>query len=1554
MKLWGLVSKIWMISFVQILRAIQFRPTMKTFISFSFILLSSLATLNSQILTKENRFVDCAPGSFQFYTASPLATYNWDFGGLGSSSQDTQLWIFPNPGVYTVTVGGFRQDITILSKPQVSIQNTGPTKGCLPFNFKIKQTTSLPIGVTADSFQWFLFPEGSLLRGDSISHTIFGVEPSCDVRLKVFTNLSSCNVDSNFKDYLQMVDTPKINFSVLPSWTCDDSANFTFSNLSTVSIYDTPVYLWSWKQPSPSSFIGKDIGVKNYKNVGGSDTMTLRITTKFGCYRESIQPLRIDTTNFSFTFADTICASKPMGEWQLKISLDSLIYGYQVPVTTSTFYASIVWTDFRYEMGVFDVPTGHYPMTVSKYRLDKPSCFQEETQDVYVINDRPIVRISAAINCNSYMIDTVFVSGWTPNVKSARVEIGYVDQFNGIMRSKTVGVLQSTPYVIDTFYYPNDVDSFFRNGHFGINARAEFSFYGVSCTLETNESYTDTVNFYTWVTSNKMIACLKDTIMFKAFPSPGHQMDSVQWLFDDGSPLLTSIVDSPYHKDTVFHRFLAAGTYKVRAVAYDKKGCSDTSQGFWVSIGDYSPPSLYVDKDTICYNEELRISKIGPEKFENLFFVTDSFREMNCPKDTTVLWKGFNHTGMQTIYLYATNNGCQVVGTDSVYVRGPKFTLDYQLDCSRPDSVFFFIRDTFGIGAAKYNWYFGDTSSPFVTSRDSIDHKFASGDFKIRVDAFDPINPLVCPFYDTVELPIRKVKAVLDDTFFCKYNVARFDPLKSIDYGYQCSDQRFVWQLTWGTSGFLKLYTDTALYLILPADTTSVSLIARAINGCEDTITRRVISSAGNLQFQLNKNFRYGQYYCRPQDTIKVKSSSSTPFKLAKYIWSILKLQNGTETSIDYVTMPPTRPDTFFVIDPIINASDTFIVSHGIQDSALCNIGFVRDTVIFYNDHAQFLCPDTVCENTDNQIRLTTYDPLHVTYSWYKDYVLLPNDTTNILQDRLQIKGGAPTPYIFKIIRSNFTSGCVDSFIDTTVVNLKPRLSFLNTFDASTVRCHPGASTTFSYFDSANTNLHFYWRINGIATGDRPNNPFTISLNPGETVLEGSFTTTYGCKDTWVNRDTVINLKITMTTNKPNICRGDTVIFRLSNMKDVDTLKLTLGDGRDFITTSLANKTNDSFKYYYGNVPLLGDTATINYIASTKGNICPPIFGSFNLFVKSVDASFHVNSGDTMFCFQRVPIQNTSILADSFLWDFGNGTNITDPTKSLNSFDYPSPGTYKIFLYGYRRPENCVDTFSREVTLYPNPVTTAKLAKDTICFGEALNIDFSVSLPNSKLNITPDSLKKGPYSSSPITTYMKENGVVIVESVSENNCRDTVKLFVNVLQPKKIKPFDTIVSQGSKVRLPFVYDSTWRYSWKPALLNPSCVDCSNPEMKFIDSARYLLVYSNTKNCFLDSSIFTIRLYKDILVKFPEAFTPNGDNINDQMCPRGFGMKRLKVFKVYNRLGQLIFLSENEDNCWDGTYKGVLQNQDIYYYTYEAEAYIPGKILKGEGNFILLR
>ena len=61
---------------------------------------------------------------------------------------------------------------------------------------------------------------------------------------------------------------------------------------------------------------------------------------------------------------------------------------------------------------------------------------------------------------------------------------------------------------------------------------------------------------------------------------------------------------------------------------------------------------------------------------------------------------------------------------------------------------------------------------------------------------------------------------------------------------------------------------------------------------------------------------------------------------------------------------------------------------------------------------------------------------------------------------------------------------------------------------------------------------------------------------------------------------------------------------------------------------------------------------------------------------------------------------------------------------------------------------------------------------------------------------------------------------------------------------------------------------------------------------------------------------------------PDAFTPNGDGVNDIFNPVLVGANIIE-FRVYNRWGNMVH--NNPKEGWDGTFNGKKQETDVYNY-----------------------
>jgi len=97
---------------------------------------------------------------------------------------------------------------------------------------------------------------------------------------------------------------------------------------------------------------------------------------------------------------------------------------------------------------------------------------------------------------------------------------------------------------------------------------------------------------------------------------------------------------------------------------------------------------------------------------------------------------------------------------------------------------------------------------------------------------------------------------------------------------------------------------------------------------------------------------------------------------------------------------------------------------------------------------------------------------------------------------------------------------------------------------------------------------------------------------------------------------------------------------------------------------------------------------------------------------------------------------------------------------------------------------------------------------------------------------------------------------------------------------------------------------------------------------------------------------TITVIKNPNIFHPTAFTPNGDGLNDLF--KVFGQFTAQVeFKIFNRWGELLFITTDLDKGWDGTYKGNASPEGTYVF----RAYLTdlaGRTSERSGTILLLR
>jgi gliding motility-associated-like protein len=138
----------------------------------------------------------------------------------------------------------------------------------------------------------------------------------------------------------------------------------------------------------------------------------------------------------------------------------------------------------------------------------------------------------------------------------------------------------------------------------------------------------------------------------------------------------------------------------------------------------------------------------------------------------------------------------------------------------------------------------------------------------------------------------------------------------------------------------------------------------------------------------------------------------------------------------------------------------------------------------------------------------------------------------------------------------------------------------------------------------------------------------------------------------------------------------------------------------------------------------------------------------------------------------------------------------------------------------------------------------------------------------------------------------------------------------------------------------------------------SCVTCSSPIAQPKITTTYTLQVSNPGNCSASQSITVEVICKDQQIFIPNTFSPNGDGVNDVFFPRGKGIYSIRSFRIFNRLGQVVFertnlIANDAANGWDGKYQGKVLISDVYIYEMEVVC-DNNQVIPFKGNITLIR
>lgn len=120
----------------------------------------------------------------------------------------------------------------------------------------------------------------------------------------------------------------------------------------------------------------------------------------------------------------------------------------------------------------------------------------------------------------------------------------------------------------------------------------------------------------------------------------------------------------------------------------------------------------------------------------------------------------------------------------------------------------------------------------------------------------------------------------------------------------------------------------------------------------------------------------------------------------------------------------------------------------------------------------------------------------------------------------------------------------------------------------------------------------------------------------------------------------------------------------------------------------------------------------------------------------------------------------------------------------------------------------------------------------------------------------------------------------------------------------------------------------------------------------IATTTYSVVGQGSAGCIDTASVQIEVNAGDEEIYIPNAFTPNGDGINDGFRAYGNQIRETEML-IFNQWGEKIYEAKNSINGWNGRHKGKLQPSGVYVYVLRITLN-SGEVLNRKGSVNLLR
>ena len=892
------------------------------------------------------------------------------------------------------------------------------------------------------------------------------------------------------------------------------------------------------------------------------------------------------------------------------------------------------------------------------------------------------------------------------------------------------------------------------------------------------------------------------------------------------------------------------------------------------------------------------------------------------------------------------------------------FTPDRTTGCS-PMRVLF-TNNALGLNNTYY-WNLGDGTTFITTNRDSFTHIYTTGvvdTFTVQLIAVnecgaDTIRYLLVAAPNNIAL---NYSVNGPDNFGCAPHTVTF-------FNNSSGASTFEWNFGDGNTLSTTNNTQTILHTYTNAGTYTVTLTA--INSCTDTTATRFItvypkpdaafvSNAYTVcvgqSIQLTNQSTNATTYAwnfGDGNTSVLVNPSHTYTAPGLYTIRLVSFRNNPsgdiciDTAFQQVQVRDTLPGLFSMSDSVSNCAPltvTFVNRNRPSVSATWNFGdgstasgdsvvhtftlpgtfYVnllvtvpggctyqsQDTVNVFGPSGSFVYDNGfVCGSSP--VMFTAVASNAGSYLWNFGDGNTATTSSNIIYHTY----ANPGSYVPSVSLRN-SGGC--SFFIQGLDTIKVEKITAGFTSAAQQRCGSTAvqftDTSFAFFGIASVDWRFGDGTTG--TGNAINHTYTASnLYNVEMIL----TANSGCADTI---STPVNIQVNSIPVASIIgdtarCAKEQVVFS-ANVVSKDPLTVqqwTLSNG--------VTATGPSFSYLF-NLP---GTYNLRFISGTA-------FGCFDtafhtILIKPVP--FITASNSLTICVGNSAQLNVTG-ASNYQWNPAQGLSCSSCANPIASPLVTTP-----YVVTAINSFGCA-AYDTVVVTVIQPMNLTVSANDSICIGESANL---LATGATTYAWNPGATLSSTTVANPVATPTITTSYRVVGYDGFNCFTDTAFVVVAVGRyPTITLGADLVLATGTLHPLVSAVTNgpIAQWLWSPAP-NLDCATCPLPIATIKKDVSYIVKATTAYGCSASDTVNIKVFCEDSQVFVPNAFTPDGDGINDVLMVRGKGIVSVKFFRIFNRWGELVFERSNfppnvANYGWNGKVKGINSTPDVFVYTAE--------------------